>query len=148
VVHVGVRPVEAWTVPRLSALVAGAIFTAVGVAGFLVTGIDGFAEDYGEPLLGLRVNPLHNLLHLGTGAVALLFARSTAGAGLFGVLLAGGYGLVFVYGLKAVGHPRADVLALNWADNVAHLIAALAGVAIAFAAWMSWGPGSRDRGKH
>ena len=45
--------------------------------------------------------------------------------------MAAGYGLAFIYGLFAAGNRDINFLSLNGADNVLHLVSALAGVAIA-----------------
>jgi hypothetical protein len=53
------------------ALAIGIIYVLVGVAGFAVTGFDGFAEPEGDLLFGIfEVNPLHNIVHLLIGGAA------------------------------------------------------------------------------
>ncbi|WP_448626361.1 DUF4383 domain-containing protein [Geodermatophilus sp. URMC 64] len=116
--------------PQMAALAVGAIYTLIGIIGFFVTGFDDFAAHTGESLLGFMINPLHNVVHLVIGIAGLLLARSLAGARTYGWLLAAGYGAAFVYGLFAVGEDW-DFLALNWADNILHLVTALLGAAIA-----------------
>jgi len=121
----------AMTWPQVAGLAIGAVFTVIGVVGFFVTGFDDFAGmDHGESLLGFMINPLHNVVHLLIGIAGLALARTLSGARTYGWLLAVGYGLAFVYGLFAVGASW-DFLNLNWADNWLHLVAALAGLAIA-----------------
>jgi hypothetical protein len=81
------------------ALVIGAAYVLAGLAGFAVTGFDGFAAPDGELLLGLEVNPLHNIVHLLIGAAGLALWNRLDRARIYGWLLAIGYGAVFVYGL-------------------------------------------------
>ena len=45
--------------------------------------------------------------------------------------MAAGYGLAFIYGLFAASNRDINFLSLNGADNILHLVSALAGVAIA-----------------
>jgi ABC-type transport system involved in multi-copper enzyme maturation permease subunit len=114
------------------ALVIGVVYLLVGLAGFAVTGFDGFTEyDHDQTLLGFAVNPLHNIVHLLIGAlgVALWARRSTAR--LYGWILALGYGATFVYGLLVVDDPNTNILNINQPDNVLHVVSALAGLAIA-----------------
>jgi hypothetical protein len=118
----------AW--PQLAALVVGGIYTLIGIIGFFVTGFDDFAAHTGESLLGFMINPLHNIVHLVIGIAGLVLGRTLSGARTYGWLLAVGYGAAFVYGLFAVGKTW-DFLALNWADNILHLVTALVGAAIA-----------------
>lgn len=45
------------------ALVFGAVYALVGLAGFLVTGFDNFAgETFDDKLIIFSVNPLHNIV--------------------------------------------------------------------------------------
>jgi len=115
---------------RSLALLVGIVFLLVGIAGFLVTGFDNFAEHTDETLLGFEINPLHNVVHVVIGIAGLLLARTLAGARTYGWLLAVGYGVAFVYGLLAVGEDW-DILNINAADNVLHAATALVGLVIA-----------------
>ncbi len=118
-------------IPRLLALAIGAVYTLVGIAGFFLTGFDGWTEHTGESLLGFEVNPLHNVVHLAIGLAGLALSRTLAGARTFGWLLAVGYGAALVYGLFAAGNEDIDILAINAADNVLHALSTVAGLAIA-----------------
>lgn len=125
----GTRPL-----PQLLALVFGAVYLLVGIVGFFVTGFDHFADNsQHEMLIGLfMINPLHNIAHILVGVVGLLLARTLAGARTYGWLLAGLYGVLFVYGLLAVGESW-DFLNINAADNVLHIATAAVGLVIALA---------------
>ena len=121
----GARP---W--PQILALVFGAVYLLVGIVGFFVTGFDNFADNsQHEMLLFFMINPLHNVVHILIGVVGLALSRTLAGAKTFGLLLAVGYGLAFVYGVIAVGQSW-DFLNINWADNVLHILSAVVGGAI------------------
>lgn len=114
------------------ALVIGAAYLLVGILGFTVTGLSGFTEhDHDQTLLGFAVNPLHNVVHLVIGAAGLLLWRRRSTARTYGWLLALGYGATTVYGLIVVDDPDANVLNINGADNVLHIVSTLAGLAIA-----------------
>lgn len=115
------------------ALAIGVVYVLVGLAGFAVTGFDGFADPDGELLLGLfEVNPLHNIVHLLIGGAGIALWNRLDRARTFGWLLAIGYGATFVYGLLVAGSDeQANFLALNQGDNWLHLASALAGLAIA-----------------
>ena len=116
---------------QLLALAIGAVYTLIGVLGFFVTGFDNFAAETDKTLLGFEVNPLHNIVHLVIGLAGLALWRRLDTARTYGWLLAAGYGLAFIYGLFAAGNRDINFLSLNGADNILHLVSALAGVAIA-----------------
>lgn len=114
------------------ALVVGGAFLLAGIAGFFVTGFDGFVEyDPDETLLGLAVNPLHNIVHLVIGAAGIALWNTRSKARLFGWLLVVGYGLTLVYGLVVANQADGNLLNINTADNFLHGGSVLAGLAIA-----------------
>ncbi|MBW3627327.1 MAG: DUF4383 domain-containing protein [Actinobacteria bacterium] len=114
------------------ALIVGLAFTVAGIAGFFVTGFeDFFARDTNQFLLGLEINPAHNVVHLALGLLGLILAVSAAGARTYGALLFVGYAAAFVYGLFAVDNRDINFLSLNTADNWFHLASALVGLVIA-----------------
>ena len=116
--------------PQTLGLAFGAIYLLVGIVGFFVTGFDNFAANgQDEVLLFFMINPLHNIVHILVGVAGLALSRTLAGARTFGLLLAVGYGLAFLYGVLAVGKDW-DILNINWADNVLHIASTLVGVAI------------------
>jgi hypothetical protein len=114
------------------ALVVAVAFLLLGVAGFAVTGFSGFTEyDPSQTVLGLAVNPLHNLVHLLVGVVGLAFWSRADRARTYGWILAVAFGVVALYGFVVSGDADGNVLNLNGADNVLHLVTALVGVLIA-----------------
>lgn len=110
------------------ALAFGAVYLLVGILGFFYTGFGAFAARTGDRLFGLfEVNPLHNLVHIVVGFAGLVLWRTLSGARTYGWLLVAGYGVVLLYGLFTNG----NLLSLNAADNVLHLLTVIAGLAIA-----------------
>lgn len=121
------------------ALLLGAVFTLLGIAGFFATGFDDFVEGQtNETLLGLELNGLHNLAHLGGGVLGLLMWRRYDTAKTYCWIIAATYAVLFVYGLFVADEEDGNLLSLNTADNWFHL--AILVVALAGALW----PG-RDR---
>ena len=118
------------TLPETLSLAFGAIYLLVGVVGFFVTGFSNFVGQDAGTLIVFDINPLHNIVHILIGVAGLVLGRTLSGARTFGWLLAVGYGLAFLYGVFAVGQPW-DILNLNWADNILHLVSAIVGVVIA-----------------
>jgi hypothetical protein len=113
--------------------VAGSVYVAVGLLGFALTGLEGFASTRGASLWLLEVNPLHNSLHVLLGlSLVVAAARGEAQARTLAMLTGATYGVVGLLGLGVVG-TGGNILALNTADNVVHLITAVAAVGAAAA---------------
>lgn len=129
------------------ALAVGIVYTLIGLVGFLVTGFDNFAaSNTDEFLLGIfEVNPLHNIAHLVVGLIGLGMWRTLSGARSYGWLLLVIFGVLFLYGIVAAATP-ADILALNGADNVLHLLTAGLGLVMALMAARGYrAPGAVER---
>lgn len=111
--------------PRLFANVFGAVYVAVGLIGFALTGFDGFAATEGPRLLLFEVNPLHNIVHVLIG-VALLAASATGlqMARRSTAVIGAVYAAVGIAGFAVIG-TAANILALNVADNLLHLATAV-----------------------
>ena len=104
--------------------VFGAVYVLVGLAGFLVTGLTGFAAPEGDLLIVFEVNPLHNLVHIGIGAALILAARSSASASrTMNVVIGATYLLVGLVGFVMMDE-EFNILALNMADNWLHIVSA------------------------
>lgn len=95
--------------------ILGVVFLAIGVLGFV-----------NNPLLGFfEVDALHNIIHILSGALALVAVSMGRGAmntfsRVFGVI----YGLVAVLGFVS-GTTVLGLIAVNLADNVLHLVLAV-----------------------
>ena len=113
---------------KVVAPVFGAVYLLVGLLGFTVSGGHPAAGHMGGLLLGIfMVNTLHNVVHLLIGAALLLagLRGSERTAATADAVVGGAYLLVFVYGLVVPFSSAANVVALNSADNVLHLLSAL-----------------------
>jgi cyanate permease len=113
------------------AMVFGAIFALMGLAGFLVSST--FAETDDNTLLGFEVNHLHNVVHLLIGVVLIAASRKTATARTANL----GIGIAYL-GLAVLGPfitgTEANILALNSPDHVLHLLSGLVLTAVGAAA--------------
>jgi hypothetical protein len=105
------------------ALGFGATFVIIGLAGFFVSGShDAVGADGGELFDLFQVNVLHNIVHVAVGAV-LVAAGILGGrpAKATNIVVGAGYLVLFAVGLVVVG-TGANLIALNGADNVLHLV--------------------------
>lgn len=124
---------------QTTALLIGAVFLLVGIAGF-IPGLTthssqlGFANEDGAKLVGLfGVNVVHNIAHLALGVAGIALAKTPATARAY--LLGGGavYLVLFVYGLAIDKSTQWNFAALNTADNLLHLVLALAMIGLGVA---------------
>jgi hypothetical protein len=122
------------SVNRTLGYVLGIVYLLVGVLGFVVTRGVGFASQDGKTLLGFELNPLHNIVHLLVGALLLFGAtRGVEASRAVNTAVGGVYLLVGIIGLFILDS-SANILALNGADNVLHLVSAVALLAAGLAA--------------
>lgn len=107
---------------RTILLLLGIVLTGVGVLGF-----------FNDPLLGIfEVDTLHNIVHLGSGVLALIFAGNIESSQLYGKIMAAVYGLMTLAGVLSAD---SEVLgmSMNTADNVLHLAFTLSFLYVGFA---------------
>ncbi|MBK5229068.1 MAG: DUF4383 domain-containing protein [Actinobacteria bacterium] len=126
------------TPAQLFALVFGIVYLTVGLVGFAVTGFDSFAgKTFDEELIIFALNPLHNIVHIGLGAVWIGAAAKHATAKSANMLLGVVLLLVFALGMAGV----LEFLAIKdagAADNYLHL--ATAALALYFGSVGAAGP--------
>ena len=108
------------------ARVFGYVFVAVGVLGF----VPGVTTASGQLLGIFQVDGLHNIVHLLTGALALVAA---SGAGTNARLYFQVFGVVYAL-VTVLGFLSGSVLGMmtNGADNVLHLVIAADALYIGF----------------
>ena len=120
------------TLNQTLALAFGAVYALVGLLGFAVSGDVDFAGQDGASLLGFDVNGLHNIVHLLIGVVLLAASRTHAAARGVNLTIGAVYVLLAVLG-PFINDTAADIIGLNGADHVLHLLSGvlLVGVAVA-----------------
>ena len=120
------------TLNQTLSLAFGAVYALVGVLGFFVSSDVDFAGKDGASLLGFDVNGLHNIVHLLIGVALVAASRTHAAARSANLVIGGVYVLLAVLG-PFINDTAADIIGLNGADNVLHLLSGvlLVGVAVA-----------------
>lgn len=110
--------------------VFGAVYLAVGMLGFAVTGGLDVAATEGTRLVIFELNPLHNVVHIGVGGLLLAAAAAGARASrLMNILVGVVYLGVGIAGFFLVD-TDANVLAINQADNGLHIASAALALAV------------------
>ncbi len=98
----------------------GIVFILIGILGF----IPGVTT--GNHLFGIfEVDVLHNIIHLGTGLIALWAMSTLANSRLFFKVFGVVYGAVTVLGLMATGGNVLGLITVNMADNLLNLVIAI-----------------------
>ncbi len=113
-----------------AAMVFGVVFLLIGVLGF----VPGITQD-GDPklLLGIfAVDALHNIIHIASGVLALIAARSAAYAKTYFQVFGIVYALVTVAGFVQ-GDTVLGLIPTNLADNLLHLVIAASALYLGFA---------------
>jgi len=108
----------------------------VGGLIFLIVGLVGFAA---PTLMGFHLTPIHNVIHIATGLIALYlgFAGSYDGAKTFCLIFGVVYLLIAILGFMApgtlasiLGHPGPMSSADLMPDNVFHLLVGIVFLAV------------------
>jgi fucose 4-O-acetylase-like acetyltransferase len=120
----------------------GATLLVLGVLGFAMGGMHQLFSTTGTDLIVFRLNPFHNVLHLGLGWL-FLWASVRAPPVIAGASAVGSSVLITlaIVGIAMVGDPDGNYLAANAADNVFHVAAAVAALVPVWAARRPVAPG-------
>ena len=113
------------------AAVFGAVYTLVGIAGFFVS--DNVVSKEDSLLLGFQVNHLHNIVHLLIGLALLGASRRHDTARGANLGIGATYLLLGILG-PFINDTAVDIIALNSADNVLHVLSGALLVAVALLA--------------
>lgn len=125
------------TPAQLFALIFGAVYLLIGLVGFAATGFSNFATWNNDQLIVFTLNPLHNLVHLGIGAVWVASAArhesakaANLGIGVVYLLVAllGFLEVEFVAELLSINNGEGAAAAAGDPDNFLHLVSGAAAV--------------------
>ncbi len=141
---------ETMTPIQWIALVVGAVFILVGVAGFipgLTQNLDAIAwagNESDASLLGVfDVSVLHNLVHLAFGLLGVAAARASIWARTFLIWGGATYLALAVYGMVIDRASAANFVPLNTADNWLHIGLGAGMVGLGLITSKSVGPDAR-----
>jgi hypothetical protein len=123
-------------------LAFGAFYVALGVIGFAVTGFEGFTQNGPDKLLGVSVNPFHNIAHLGIGALLLIMGLQKNDAAAEGAVMGVGlfYITAFVIGITA--SDNLTILSIAGEGDVANFFHIVSGVFLLAVGLLSTGASS------
>lgn len=110
--------------------VFGVFYVAIGVIGFAATGLTGFTQPGGDSLLGIGVNPFHNIAHIGIGALLLIMSMQKNTAAAEGAVMGVGlfYIVAFVIGVTA--GDNLTILAISGQGDVGNFFHLVSGVTL------------------
>jgi hypothetical protein len=116
---------------QVYALVIGGTLVVAGIVGFFYNASFGSGNGTSrDAVLGiLDVNGWHNVVHIASGAIGLLLARSYGGSRGYAIGLGAVYLLVALLGfLAGDGDEIFNLIPVNTEDNFLHLLIGIAGV--------------------
>ena len=117
--------------PQKLAISTGALLAVWGLVGFFVTGFSSFAGESDTWVLGLRVNPLQNTIHLVLGVALLLSVPRLKALSNVALLAAALLLVTFGLGMARYDDQVVNVLNVNPGSNALHLLAGFAALAVA-----------------
>jgi hypothetical protein len=133
---------------QVYALVIGATLTVAGIVGFFYNASFGSGNGTSrDAVLGiLDVNGWHNVVHIASGAVGLLVARSYGGSRGYALLFGAVYLVVALLGfLAGDGNEIVNLIPVNTEDNFLHLLIGIAGVGAGLATPATLPPSTAPR---
>ena len=113
--------------------ILGAVYVLLGLAGFLVTGFEGFTQDGPDELVGLSVNPFHNIVHAGAGLLLIIMGLQRNCAAAEGTAMGAGLALLVLFILGVTGPDNLTILSMRGEgelNNFNHLIVGLVLLAV------------------
>lgn len=115
---------------QLYSLIFGATLLIAGIAGFFVDSSFGDigSNVEGDELIAFEVNGWHNVVHILSGLLGLAAAGNRASARAYALGFGAVYLLVTIWGFITGDQVLFGLLPVNGADNVLHLLIALAGI--------------------
>ena len=108
----------------------GAFYVALGVLGFFVTGFEGFTQNGPDKLLGVSVNPFHNLVHLGTGAFLVIMSLQKNDAAAEGAVMGVGLFYVTAFVIGVMNSDNLTVIGMRGEGDPANFFHLLSGVTL------------------
>ena len=116
---------------RIYAMVVGVVLVAAGIIGFFYESAFTSDESVRKAVLGLLdVNGWHNVVHIATGVLGILAARTLASARTYCLAFGIVYLVVCIWGF-IVGNDGSilSIVPVNTEDNFLHLLLAAGGFA-------------------
>jgi len=115
-------------------LIFGAVLLLAGILGFFANSDFEVGNNVqGDELIVFEVNAWHNIIHIASGLAGLALASRADTARLFALGFGAVYLLVTLWGLIDGEDILFGVAPINPADNILHLLIAIAGIAAGLA---------------
>jgi hypothetical protein len=119
-------PAQTW------ARLIGWVLLLAGAVGFFYSASFGSPGEVDAVFGILDVNGFHNLVHVLSGLLGIVMARSFGSARAYCLLLAAAYAVVTIWGLVVGdGGEILSILPVNTEDNVLHALIALVSLVVA-----------------
>lgn len=122
------------TYTQMFGYIFGIVYLAVGAAGYAATERIGFTSAVGgRELHWFSINPLHNIVHIIIGSVFLIVAfAGPKPAKVVATVVGFTYLALAIAGPLITASPSANILGLNFADDVLHALTAVVALTVVF----------------
>jgi hypothetical protein len=120
-------------------LAFGGFYVAIGVIGFFVTGFSGFTAETGHELLGIAINPFHNIVHIGIGLILIIFATQKNVAASEGAVMGVGLFYVVAFVIGVTSPDNLTILSIRGEGQLANFFHLVSGVFLLVVGLMSSG---------
>jgi hypothetical protein len=123
-------------------LAFGVFYVALGVIGFAVTGCEGLTQNGPDKLLGVSVNPFHNVAHLGIGALLLIMGLQKNDAAAEGAVMGVGLFYITAFVIGVTASDNLTILSIAGEGEVANFFHIVSGVFLLAVGLLSTGASS------
>jgi hypothetical protein len=108
----------------------GAVLVGIGIIGFFVTGFHGFTQVTGHELLGMGVNPFHNLAYIIAGVWLIVLCTRGAAAAAEGTLVGAGLFLIVLFVIGVVGSDNLTIISMRGEGDTGNFLHLVVGAAL------------------
>ncbi|HWC27321.1 MAG TPA: DUF4383 domain-containing protein [Solirubrobacteraceae bacterium] len=111
------------------AVVVGLVYVALGIGGFAITGWDThWTVNTNDDLLGIGLNPFHNIVHVGIGALLLIMGVQKNTPAAEGALMGGGLTYIVVFVIGVTASDNLTILSIDGPGDVGNFFHLVSGV--------------------
>jgi hypothetical protein len=114
---------------RLAPLI-GAVYVAIGIIGFFITGFGNFVQNTPDELIGFSINPMHNLVHLAIGAFLIIMCTRGSAPVAEGAVMGVGLFYITAFVIGVISPDNLTIISMSGAGDLENFNHIVNGVAL------------------